>query len=1012
MFKDGLILRGSSAKIPFYFRSMTRWFTLLCTLCMAISAHAQLRNFDNHYENDFAQAYSEYPEIPLGLLEAISYNRSNFRFLDESELESCVGLPRAFGVFGLIEDGQGYFSNTLSLVAELSGFTVDQIKSEPNIHIRAYVNALNSVPVDGWNIEALAQRLIHLSELPHETEAEQFALDIQLYEVLSLMNDPMFMNQLGYETLRVPLEDVFGENLTILSSKHILLNGKHIYNESGESYRAGGNLAPCYDYAADAYVQAHSSNFSSRGGTAVSAVTIHTIQGSYAGAISWAQNSAANVSYHYVVSNTGQITQMVCEADKAWHVGSENPYTIGIEHDGYVSDPNNYTAAMYATTGALCYDISQSGYGISPLRTAYFPWTADTYYNADGIPGACVRTKGHQHFPNQTHTDPGQYWDWDHFYKLVNPNTAITTLTATTGDFYDSGGQIGVYNSDERTLTLIAPTGASSVSVTFQEFDLETDWDYLYIYDGTDVFSPLIGYYTGTDNPGTVTSNNGTLLFEFRSDCGTANSGWAATWESNGSDNVAPTVMVSANNWETDNFYATYAENDNQGGSAVNQDERFSQVLDFDGSRWSGNTNNGYLYDSFSPALSSWGSLAGTWSINGGTATQSDEVPTNTNIYVPVHQAQNNNYLYSYRMKLGGSGTNRRAGMHFMCSDATLSNRGNSYFIYLRADADKVQIYKVVNDSWTLETDDDLIVEPDTWYDIKTVYNQLSGEIRVYVDGSVVSTWTDPSPITSGNSVSLRTGNCTAEYDDVRVYKNRTAAQLITIGTASDDVRYQNPDPNTPSCEVRTYIFDNAGNCSSEDVLHINIDWTPPVLSGVADGNSTDIDVTNDGTQLFANWSAAADPNSGIDHYEVAIGDFAGGTNIHSWSNEGLNTSINVPYSLVPNDWYYTTVKAINGAGLEEADTSNGQQHIDITVGMEELIRQSVYPNPTTGIINPPQIDNLKWQLFDATGRKVSEGNGPSQIDLRTLDLSESVYLLQLNTEQSRATVKLIYQRE
>src|SRR5690606_40468497 len=57
---------------------------------------------------------------------------------------------------------------------------------------------------------------------------------------------------------------------------------------------------------------------------------------------------------------------------------------------------------------------------------------------------------------------------------------------------------------------------------------------------------------------------------------------------------------------------------------------------------------------------------------------------------------------------------------------------------------------------------------------------------------------------------------------------------------------------------------------------------------------------------------------------------------------------------LVPNDWYYTTVKAVNGAGLEEADTSNGQQYIDITVGMEELIRQSVYPNPTTGIINLP----------------------------------------------------------
>lgn len=991
---------------------MIRWFTLLLAGLLSTGVQAQHRTFVNHYESDFSEAYAEHPDIPKGLLEAIVYNRSNFRFLDESELESCIGLPHAFGVFGLIEDGQGYFSNTLNLIFELSGYSVEEIKTNPHSHIRGYADALTAVPVIGWNETALAQRLIHLSELPHETVAQQFALDIQLYEVLSLLNDASFMSRFGYEPFRLDLDEVFGDNLTVLSSKHILMDGEHIYNESGENYRADPNIGPCYDYAADAFVQTPSCNYSSRGGTAVSAVTIHTIQGSYAGAISWAQDCNANVSYHYVVSNTGQITQMVCEADKAWHVGSENPYTIGIEHDGYISDPNNYTAAMYATTGALCYDISQSGYGISPLRTAYFPWAADTYYNVDGIPGSCVRIKGHQHFPNQTHTDPGQYWDWDHFYKMVNPNTSTTTITAASGDFYDSGGQIGVYNSDERTLTLIAPTGASSVSVTFQEFDLETDWDYLYIYDGTDVFSPLIGYYTGTDNPGTVTSNNGTLLFEFRSDCGTANPGWAATWESNAADNIAPSVMVSANNWETDNFYATYTENDNQGGSSVNQDERFSQVLDFDGTRWSGNTDNGYLYDFFAPALPDWVSQTGTWSINSGTAAQTDEGLSNTNLYIPVQQVQNSNYLYSFKMKMGGSGTVRRAGMHFMCSDATLSNRGNSYFIYLRADADKVQIYKVVNDSWTLETDDDLVVDADTWYDIKTVYNQLSGEIRVYVDGGMVSSWTDPSPITSGNSISLRTGNCTAEYDDVRVYKSRTASQLVTIGTASDDVRYQNPDPNTPSCEVRTYIFDNAGNCSSEDVLHVNIDWTPPVLSGVADGNSTDIDVTNDGTQLFANWAAAADPNSGIDHYEVAMGDVAGGANVHPWSNEGLNTSINVPYTLTPNAWYFTTVKAVNGAGLTEADTSNGQQYIDITVDVEELIERSVYPNPTTGIIHLPQIENLKWQLLDATGRKVAEGSGEKQIDLRAFGLCESVYLMQFSTDKTQTSLKLVYRKE
>ncbi len=982
---------------------------IMLAVTLGTSSSAQLRTFINHYEEAFADAYSLHPEIPKGLLEAVVYNRSAFRNIQQDEPESCTGLPRTIGLFGLVEDGKGYFNNTLQVVSELSEIDLELIRSDEATQIKAYAEALKAFDVVDWTGRDIAERLVGLSELPMENSEQTFALEIQLFEVISLLNDREFMSLLGYSTLDLDLEEIFGENLTVLSAKRIFINGEHIYNESGETYRAGGGIAPCYNYAADAFVQTPSCNYSSRSGTAIGAVTIHTIQGTYAGAISWAQNCNASVSYHYVVSNTGQITQMLCESDKGWHVGSENPYTIGIEHDGYVSNASNYTPAMYAATGDLVFDITQSGYGISSMRTAYFPWAATTNYNATSTPGSCVKIKGHQHFPNQSHTDPGQYWDWHHFYKLVNPNTATTTLTAASGDFYDSGGQIGVYNSDERSLTLIQPTGASTVSVTFQSFDLEDNWDYLYIYDGSDVFSPLIGYYTGANNPGTVTSTNGNLFFEFRSDCSTANPGWVATWNSVGSDNTPPTVDANTDNWETQNFYALYTENDEQGGSGVNNDERFSSIIDFDGTRWSGNTDHGFLYDGFNPGLSQWVAQVGTWNLTGGTATQADEANANTNLYIPVVQAQSFNYLYSFRMKMNGSGANRRAGMHFMCSDGTLDNRGNSYFIYLRADNDKVQIYKVTNDVWELETDYDLAVDPNVWYDVKLVCNHFSGEIRVYVDGALASSWTDPSPIMSGNSISLRTGNCTAQYDDVRVYKGRTAAQLVTIGTANDPVRYQNPNPNTPACEIHTYIFDNAGNCSSEDVVQVNIDWTPPLLSGVADGSASDIDQTNDGTQLFANWQAATDPNSGIDHYEVAIGDVVGGTNVYPITNVGLNTSVNVPYALTPNDWYYTTVKAVNAAGLEEADTSDGQQYIDITVGMEEFMQRSVYPNPTTGIINLPQVDNLKWQLFDAAGKSVAEGTEAKRIDLLNLGLSEGSYSLLLTNDQIRTAIKLIY---
>lgn len=39
-----------------------------------------------------------------------------------------TGIPTAYGVMGLIENGKGYFRSNLSLVSNLSGFTEEDIK--------------------------------------------------------------------------------------------------------------------------------------------------------------------------------------------------------------------------------------------------------------------------------------------------------------------------------------------------------------------------------------------------------------------------------------------------------------------------------------------------------------------------------------------------------------------------------------------------------------------------------------------------------------------------------------------------------------------------------------------------------------------------------------------------------------------------------------------------------------------------------------------------------------------
>ncbi|MBM4344899.1 MAG: N-acetylmuramoyl-L-alanine amidase [Deltaproteobacteria bacterium] len=134
-----------------------------------------------------------------------------------------------------------------------------------------------------------------------------------------------------------------------------------------------------------------------RGVGSIKTVVVHTIQGSYAGCISWFKNPSAQVSAHYVISKTGAITQMVKEKDIAWHVGSENGYTIGIEHEGYVSDANWVTPQMLDASALLtCYLVKK--YQLQASKASI---------------------KGHVELPNQTHTDPGKYWPWDSYIAKV-----------------------------------------------------------------------------------------------------------------------------------------------------------------------------------------------------------------------------------------------------------------------------------------------------------------------------------------------------------------------------------------------------------------------------------------------------------------------------------------------------------------------------------------------------------------------------------------------------------------
>lgn len=920
--------------------------TILSIQSSASSINELLIN--NPYEASFRKAYSLNPSIPKGVLESVAFTQSRFAQLGTYGQESsCIGYPMAYGVMGLTENGQGYFRNNLVYVSQLSGYSIVEMKSNTEKNILGYAKAFSALQqqlsISGNDLKSYQPIFIALSELPLLNDLQNdFAMNAHLYQLYWFLSNGEFQDFYGFPDYLINLPAIFGDNYDVLSSSSVIINKSSILNNSGASYRSSGigNAVASTDYG-PAIWNPTTCNYSSRSGTAISMVAIHDVEGSYAGCISWFKNCSASASAHYVVrSSDGQVTQMVYESDKAWHIGSENPYTLGIEHEGYASTGYNwYTAAMLTSSSNLVRDMCTS-HGINPLRCYFGPGCSGT--TAQCQQGTCVKIKGHQMFPNQTHSDPGPYWNWDLFYKLLNNTPTTTTITTTSGTFYDTGGSAANYGDDERKLWLFKPSGgATSISMNFTSFSLENKYDYMFIYDGNSVNSTLIGKYTNTVTPGNINSTGPNLLIEFRSDCATTASGWAATYTTNAivtpttstTETVVPTTLVSTvGTWKTANFTASFTDADNAGGSGL--EKSYYQVIDFNGTDWRGNYTHGFFSDNFDVAIHpEWTQKTGTWGINSNALEQTDEVSTaaaNTNIYAALTQTLSNRYLYNFKGKIDGTGTNRRAGFHFFVDKPDSSNRNNSYFVYFRLDNQKVQIYETTNNVFYLMKDTVCTLVANQWYDFKVIFDRTTGKIDVYQDNNNVATWTDPTPLPNGSYISFRSGNCKWSLDEIKVYRSRpTTSVTVSVGSGNaNDVRYQNASPTLNSCKVKSIVNDVAGNLSSIYYHDVNIDWTiPSNIAIIKDGKAADINVVSTSDSLSANWSSSNDPNSAIARYWYSIGTSPGAVNTLTWTSNWGDTTVTAKnLVLVNGTTYYFNVKSENGAGLfSNVISTNGQ---------------------------------------------------------------------------------------
>jgi len=518
----------------------------------------------------------------------------------------------------------------------------------------------------------------------------------------------------------------------------------------------------------------------------------------------------------------------------------------------------------------------------------------------------------------------------------------FTTCSSTpcSDSIFDMGGPERNYFNLENYTYTIKPTGATNVTLNFSSFNSELNYDTLWLYDGPSIASPLMGAYTGTNNPGLITATGNAITLKFKSDISTSTAGWKAIWNCT-YDNVPPTTTITSPNlWKTQNFTATFTDNDNMGGTGI--EKRFYQVIENNNNDWIANAANGFFADSFDSLKTSVWTVppaSGNWFSNSGMLVQSDTSVGNTNIYAALNQELSNRYLYHFSAKVGSgiyTGQQRRFGIHFFSDNASTLNRHNSYFIFFRVETSQLEFYKVANDVFTQEKIvTGIVTNPNQIYDYKIFYDRITGLIAVYRDNVFLGSWTDPLPYSSGgNFVSFRSGNSHIWVSELQVFRSRSTTANITVGVSgTNDIHTQNQSPIIYGAKIKSLVNDSAHNLSSIVYHDLNIDYTPPsAILVVNDGTGLDVDTASSSTTLDANWSSSADPNSDIARYWIAVGTSPGDSNTVSWTNNNLLTNAHLTgLSLTNGINYYVSVRAENGAGLKSSITFSDGIYIALT---------------------------------------------------------------------------------
>lgn len=227
-----------------------------------------------------------------------------------------------------------------------------------------------------------------------------------------------------------------------------------------------------------------------------------------------------NTSDYGVVSDGSGTSNYCNNSNCSWLIQPPNATSISLNF-------TEFDLEQASTDGNSIYDVVEVYEGSSTSANLIGKFTGSN------IPQT-ITSSGGSMFIKFTSDISDTFQGWSAYYTSTQSsycNASATTLTAPSGTFSDGSGT-DKYANNTQCAWLIQPASANTISLSFSSFDTELDYDGVIVFDGADDTAPVLGQFTGTTLPSSVTSTTGSMYVLFLSDEALRGNGWDANYNS------------------------------------------------------------------------------------------------------------------------------------------------------------------------------------------------------------------------------------------------------------------------------------------------------------------------------------------------------------------------------------------------------------------------------------------------------------------------------------------------